>query len=117
MAKMRHMKAPQSPPQIWSLFAYLESRGGTVDVSGAAMPDASPSTTGGGGGGGSAGGLAGGSTDPKTIIQAAGCLGCHTLDGQGGRIAPDLTHVGAHRSTESIRKKILAPISSIPKGH
>ncbi len=87
---MPRMTAQLSPPQIWSLIAFLELQGG---------------------------GLAGGSTDPKTIIQAAGCLGCHTLDGQGGRIAPDLTHVGARRSTESIRKKILDPMSSIAKGY
>jgi mono/diheme cytochrome c family protein len=114
---MPRMTAQLSPPQIWSLIAFLESQGGTVDVTGADIPASSPSTTGGSGGGGSAGGLAAGSTDPKTIIQAAGCLGCHTLDGQGGRIAPDLTHVGARRSTESIRKKILDPMSSIAKGY
>jgi len=114
---MPRMTAQLSPPQIWSLIAFLESQGGTVDVTGADIPAATTSTTAGGGGGGSGGGLAGGSTDPKTIIQAAGCLGCHTLDGQGGRIAPDLTHVGARRSTESIRKKILDPMSSIAKGY
>jgi len=105
-----------SPQQIWAVIAYLESQGGTVDVSGADIPAATASPTG-GGGSGSAGGLAGGSTDPKAIIGAAGCLGCHTLDGQGGRIAPDLTHVGARRSTDSIRKKILDPTSSIAKSY
>jgi len=113
---MPRMTAQLSPPQIWSIIAFLESQGGTVDVSGADIPAATASPTG-GGGSGSAGGLAGGSTDPKAIIGAAGCLGCHTLDGQGGRIAPDLTHVGARRSTDSIRKKILDPTSSIAKGY
>jgi len=61
--------------------------------------------------------LAGGSTDPKAIIQAAGCLACHKLDGQGQTIAPDLTHVGSRRDDESIRKKILDPMSSIAKGY
>ena len=118
---MPRMTAQLSPPQIWSLIAFLESQGGTVDVSGSDIPSttSATSTTGGGssGSGGGSGGLAGGNTDPKAIIAAAGCLGCHTLDGQGGRIAPDLTHVGSRRSTDSIRKKILDPMSSIAKGY
>ena len=32
-------------------------------------------------------------------------------------IAPDLTHVGSRRDAESIRKKILDPMSSIAKGY
>jgi len=107
--------------QVWAVIAFLESQGGTVDVTASDIPatstTSSTSTTGGGGGGGGGGGLAGGSTDPKAIIQAAGCLACHKLDGQGQVIAPDLTRVGARRSAESIRKKILDPASSIAKGY
>src|SRR5881394_1706774 len=107
-----------SPEQVWAVIAFLESQGGTVDVTASDIPatstTSSTSTTGGGGGGG---GLAGGSTDPKAIIQAAGCLACHKLDGQGQVIAPDLTHVGSRRDAESIRKKILDPMSSIAKGY
>ncbi len=69
---MPRMTAQLSPPQIWSLIAFLESQGGTVDVTGADIP---------------------------------------------ASIAPDLTHVGARRSIESIRKKILDPMSSIAKGY
>ena len=70
---MPRMTAQLSPPQIWSIIAFLESQGGTVDVTGSDIPaaTATPSPTGGGGGGG-AGGLAAGSTDPKAIIGAAG---------------------------------------------
>lgn len=107
-----------SPAQIWSVIAFLESQGGTVDVTASDIPAASTtSTTAGGGGSGGSGGLAGGSTDPKAIIAAAGCLACHKLDGQGQVIAPDLTHVGSRRDAESIRKKILDPMSSIAKGY
>jgi mono/diheme cytochrome c family protein len=108
---MPRMTAQLSPPQIWSLIAFLESQGGTVDVTGSDIPAASPLPP------GASPVLAGGSTDPKQIIQAAGCLGCHMLDGQGGRIAPDLTHVASRRSADSIRKKILDPMSSIAKGY
>ncbi len=109
-----------SPPQVWSVIAFLESQGGTVDVTASDIPTTSttstPSTTSTGSGAGGAA-FAGGSTDPKAIIQAAGCLACHKLDGQGQVIAPDLTHVGSRRDAESIRKKILDPASSIAKGY
>jgi mono/diheme cytochrome c family protein len=108
-----------SPQQVWAVIAFLESQGGTVDVTGADIPATSTtsttSQTSPAGGGGAA--FAGGSTDPKAIIQAAGCLACHKLDGQGQVIAPDLTHVGSRRDAESIRKKILDPASSIAKGY
>ena len=110
-----------SPEQVWSVIAFLESQGGTVDVTGDDIakakqltPGASPGNPGGSPGGGA---FAGGSTDPKAIIQAAGCLACHKLDGQGQVIAPDLTHVGSRRNAESIRKKILDPASSVTKGY
>ena len=110
-----------SPEQVWAVIAFLESQGGTVDVTASDIPATSStsttSPTGGGGGGGGGGGLAGGSIDPKAIIQAAGCLACHKLDGQGQVIAPDLTQVGSRRDAESIRKKILDPASSVTKGY
>ena len=107
-----------SPQQIWAVIAFLESQGGAVDVTASDIPaTSSTSTTSTTAGGGGSGGFAGGSTDPKAIIAAAGCLVCHKLDGQGQVIAPDLTHVGSRRNAESIRKKILDPMSSIAKGY
>jgi mono/diheme cytochrome c family protein len=110
-----------SPQQIWAVIAFLESQGGTVDVTASDIPatstTSSTSTSPSGGGGVAGAAFAGGSTDPKAIIQAAGCLACHKLDGQGQVIAPDLTHVGSRRNAESIRKKILDPASSIAKGY
>ena len=110
-----------SPEQVWAAIAYLEAQGGTVDVTGddiaksksatGAAPAASAAPSGGGGG------LAAGSTDPKQIIQAAGCLACHKLEGQGQVIAPDLTHVGSRRDADAIRRKILDPASSITQGY
>src|SRR2546425_11282052 len=92
-----------SPERVWAAIAYLEAQGGTVDVAGddiaKAKQAAGPATAAGGGAPPAGGpGLAGGSTDPKQIIQAAGCLACHKLEGQGQVIAPDLTHVGSRRS-------------------
>jgi len=104
-----------SPEQVWAVIAFLESQGGTVDVTGDDIAKSKPATPGGSSAGG--GSFAGSSTDPKAIIQAAGCLACHKLDGQGQVIAPDLTHVGSRRTAESIRRKILDPTSSIAKGY
>src|SRR5207302_29336 len=63
-----------SPPQVWSVIAFLESQGGTVDVTASDIPATSttstPSTTSTGSGAGGAA-FAGGSADPKAIIQAA----------------------------------------------
>jgi mono/diheme cytochrome c family protein len=106
-----------TPEQVWAVIAFLEAQGGTVDVTADDIAKskpaagAAPAAPSGGGGG-----FAGGSTDPKVIIQAAGCLACHKLDGQGQVIAPDLTHVGSRRNADSIRKKILDPASSVTKG-
>lgn len=105
-----------SPQQVWALVAYLESQGGTVDVTASDIPAASPAPAA-AGAAPAAGGFAGGSTDPQALIQAGGCLGCHMLDGQGGTVAPDLSRVGARRSAASLRGKILDPASSITKGY
>ncbi|HXQ29295.1 MAG TPA: c-type cytochrome [Gemmatimonadales bacterium] len=109
----------QLPPnQVWSLIAFLESQGGTVDVTGADI-EASEKAAGATGGGAApaSAGFASGSTQPKAIIDAAGCTTCHTIDGAGGAMAPDLTHVGSRRDAASIRRKILDPSSSIAKGY
>jgi mono/diheme cytochrome c family protein len=104
------------PEQIWAVIAYLESQGGTVDVTASDIPAQATGGTGAGGGGPSGTAVAGGSTDPQALINAAGCVGCHTLNGAGGAVGPDLTHVGARRSAQAIRQKILDPGSSVTKG-
>src|SRR2546426_9999373 len=103
------------PEQIWAVIAFLESQGGTVDVTGADIPASAPPSPPGGGGTG-AGGVGGGSTDPMTLFRAAGCVGCHKIGAEGGNVGPDLSHVGARRSAESIRAKILDPASSTARG-
>lgn len=100
-----------SPPQLWALVAFLESQGGTVTVSAADLPaeghgEEEEAAAGGGGG---AGGLAGGSTDPRELFRAGGCVGCHKLGDEGGAVGPDLTRIGATRSADQIRRGILDP--------
>lgn len=100
--------------QAWAVVAFLESQGGTVDVTGA---DLGPATGGGGAAPAAAGGgFANGSSDPKAIIKEAGCTNCHTIDGAGGTMGPNLTHVGSRRDLASLHKKITDPGSDTAKG-
>ena len=101
------------PEQIWAVIAFLQSQGGTVDVTGADIPVTTSTTSTSSSGGGA---VAGGSTDPMTIFRAAGCVGCHKIGAEGGNVGPDLSHLGSRRSAESIRTKILDPASSTAKG-
>jgi mono/diheme cytochrome c family protein len=100
-----------SADQAWALVAYLESQGGTIDVTGADVLAAASAPA-----AAAPAGFAGGSLDPKALIKEAGCRNCHTLDGEGATMAPDLTHIGARRDEASIHKKIVDPGSDVTKG-
>jgi mono/diheme cytochrome c family protein len=110
-----------SPQQIWALVAFLESNGGTVDVAASDIPPAAAAPAAGGSAGagapGSSGGIAGGTTDAMSIIRGAGCTGCHTVNGEGGKIGPDLSHVGSRLSANLIRESILLPDAKTAKGY
>ena len=75
------------PEQIWALVAYLESQGGTVDVSASDIQAAAPAAGAAPAGGAAPAAFADGSADPKAIIKAAECTNCHKVDGAGGEIA------------------------------
>jgi putative heme-binding domain-containing protein len=48
------------------------------------------------------------------VYQKAGCAACHTIDGQGGLIGPDLSDIGARRSVRHLRASLLDPNADIP---
>ncbi|OLC07915.1 MAG: hypothetical protein AUH41_09340 [Gemmatimonadetes bacterium 13_1_40CM_66_11] len=102
-----------SPQQIWALVAFLESNGGTVDVTASDIPAAVAAP----GANSGAAGIANGSTDPMAIIRGAGCTACHKINGEGGAIGPDLTHVGSRLSANLIRESILFPDAKTAKGY
>ncbi len=108
-----------SPQQIWALVAFLESNGGTVDVTSSDIPAASAASgaNSGAAGAATAAGIAGGSTDPMTIIRSAGCTGCHKVGAEGGAIGPNLTHVGSRLSAALIRECILKPDTRVATGY
>ena len=114
---MPEMSRTLSPQQIWALIAFLESQGGTVDVSASDIPaqTAAAASSSAPAAGGSHG-IAGGSTDPMAIFRGAGCVGCHKIGSDGAAIGPDLTHVGARLSAALIRESILTPDAKIAKG-
>ncbi|HSL70502.1 MAG TPA: c-type cytochrome [Longimicrobiales bacterium] len=43
------------------------------------------------------------------------CLGCHVVNGRGGRIGPDLSGVGARLDATGIRQQILNPRGIMPR--
>jgi cytochrome c2 len=43
------------------------------------------------------------------------CVACHKIAGEGGDNAPDLSHVGARRDAEAIKRIIKDPTSEFPK--
>ncbi len=44
-----------------------------------------------------------------------GCSNCHSIQGQGGRIAPDLSDIGASQPTVLIRSAILEPSKGLSR--
>ncbi len=50
----------------------------------------------------------------ETVFKAQGCSACHKLNGVGGDIGPDLTHVGSRRTAEWIKEQLENPRSHFP---
>lgn len=101
-----------SPQQLWALVAFLESQGGTVDVSASDIPPSAASTA----STPPAAGVPGGA-DPMAVLRGGGCMACHKVGTEGGAIGPDLTHIGSRLSVAMIRESILKPDAKIAKGY
>jgi len=63
-----------------------------------------------------------GASDPVTgdaaagaiVYQKNGCAQCHSIDGKGGFLGPDLTDIGARRALRHLRESVLDPDADIP---
>jgi mono/diheme cytochrome c family protein len=112
------MPAVDKPPialnrsEVWALVAFLESQGGTVDVT---LNDIPPTV-------GAAGGAGAGAAtaevkipgDPKAGEQVfqgkGGCIACHKAGKIGASpVGPDLSQIAKIQTPDYIMKKILDP--------
>ncbi|MFN0120763.1 MAG: c-type cytochrome [Blastocatellia bacterium] len=54
----------------------------------------------------------------EKLYQGKGaCAACHTLNGVGGALGPDLTGIGASRSAQHLRQSLLDPAADTPRGY
>jgi putative heme-binding domain-containing protein len=49
------------------------------------------------------------------IFLKAGCASCHTIGSEGGVLGPDLSHIGARRHPDYLRRALLDPEADIPE--
>ena len=56
----------------------------------------------------------GDATAGAIVYEKSGCAGCHTIDGKGGFLGPDLTGIGAKRAVRHLRESIVNPNADIP---
>jgi len=83
-----------SDEEIWQVVTYIRS----VEVKAPAKPE-------------------GNATHGKELFNgAAGCSTCHMIAGKGGRLGPDLTSVGASRSTEYLVESLRNPSRRLAQG-
>jgi cytochrome c oxidase cbb3-type subunit 3 len=51
----------------------------------------------------------------KRIYDRSGCVACHAINGAGSIYGPDLSRIGAARSSDYIRDSIVKPSADIPQ--
>ena len=75
-----------SPDRVWQIIAYIRSlnQSSRSDV---------PGDVGNG----------------RSLFTSKGCMRCHRVQGEGGRLGPDLTSIGKSRSPENLRDSIVNP--------
>ena len=52
----------------------------------------------------------------RLFTGKGGCSRCHTLNGHGGALGPDLTDIGARRSVPYLKDSLLDPEAAAPEG-
>ena len=49
----------------------------------------------------------------ELLFRTKGCNQCHRVSGEGGRLGPDLTNIGAERSVNYLRQSIVDPNADV----
>jgi cytochrome c oxidase cbb3-type subunit III len=75
-----------SPDRVWQVVAYLRS-----------LSEQSKSD------------LKGDAAAGQAVFASSGCVNCHRVKAEGGRLGPDLTNIGKIRSAQHLRQAILDP--------
>ncbi len=52
----------------------------------------------------------------SSLFSSEGCIACHAINGQGGSVGPDLTHVGSRRSLSWLKQQITNPSAHFAAG-
>lgn len=58
--------------------------------------------------------ITGDATTGAAVYATAACAQCHTIDGRGGFLGPDLSDIGARRAVRHLRQSIADPSADIP---
>jgi cytochrome c oxidase cbb3-type subunit III len=81
-----------NPPELTALVAYLRNMN-DFDGRVTALGDA---------------------TQGKVVFEGkGGCTRCHRVNGQGSRVAPDLSDIGAQRTASALERSLLNPTASM----
>jgi cytochrome c551/c552 len=52
----------------------------------------------------------------SSLFSSEGCIACHAVNGQGGSVGPDLSHVGSSRSLSWLKTQITNPDAHFAPG-
>ncbi|MDA0206754.1 MAG: c-type cytochrome [Acidobacteria bacterium] len=59
----------------------------------------------------------GDAAEGKVVYLTAGCGSCHSINGQGGTLGPDLSDVGRRRGLAFLEESLLKPEADLPTNH
>ncbi|MHB1680270.1 MAG: c-type cytochrome [bacterium] len=51
-----------------------------------------------------------------SLFSSDGCIACHTINGNGGSVGPNLSHIGSQRSLSWIKTQIVTPSAHFAPG-
>jgi putative heme-binding domain-containing protein len=52
----------------------------------------------------------------SSLFSSEGCIACHTINGNGGQVGPNLSHIGSQRSLSWIKTQIVNPGAHFASG-